>query len=175
MKSEAPTTQPEASIRILKMASCPSLSGQSTLAYHIGCTADGEVHFRVSANSHAGFFSREWVALKAVQAVLEKAPGDGPVRSFQLYPLFRGRSLNTPGFLLAVLKHAGLVQAAAGKRGYERVDPAAWMAEVKALMDSGVSLQVQEDPKPAKKAHPEAPAKTASAAPKAKGRPRKSP
>ena len=33
-------------IRILKIGSCESVSRKSTLTYHIGCTADGEIHLR---------------------------------------------------------------------------------------------------------------------------------
>lgn len=38
------------SIRILKVASYPTNSGKSTLTYHVGCTSDNEIHFRISGN-----------------------------------------------------------------------------------------------------------------------------
>ena len=37
-------------IRILKISTCPSLSGQSTLTYHIGCNAQSGILFRITLN-----------------------------------------------------------------------------------------------------------------------------
>ena len=51
-------------IRILKIGSCESVSRKSTLTYHVGCMADGEIHLRIYANTAAGFFSQEWLPLK---------------------------------------------------------------------------------------------------------------
>lgn len=34
---------------ILKVAQCPSVSGKSTLTYHIGCTEAGEMLLRIPA------------------------------------------------------------------------------------------------------------------------------
>jgi hypothetical protein len=49
-------------IRILKIRSCSSRTGKSTLTYHIGCNAEGELQFRIFANSDNGFFNDEWVS-----------------------------------------------------------------------------------------------------------------
>lgn len=130
----------ESVLRILKVGTCPSLSGKSTLTYHIGCTAESDrpeagIQFRVYANSGAGFFSNEWVSLNAIQQVFAKSPES--IISFVLHPLFRGKSLNTHAFLLAVLKQEGLVRSSEeNRRCYERLDPTGFMAEVKALMAS---------------------------------------
>ena len=101
-------------IRILKKATCPTLSGKSTLTYHIGCTPDDKIHLRVFGNNGGGFFSQEWVPLAAIQQALSKRPED--ITSVVLYGLFRGKSANTPGFLLAVLKAEKLIQPIKGKR-----------------------------------------------------------
>jgi hypothetical protein len=59
-----------------------------------------------------------------------------------LYPLFQGRSMNSPAFLLAVLKAEGLVKPLGDKkRGYERVDS----AEFKKLVSSAVDLAVDAE------------------------------
>ncbi len=129
-------------MRILKIGTCPSLSGKSKLGYQIGCTAASEIQVRVCGNDGGGMFSNEFVALSSVQEFFAKVPDDKPITSFLLAPLFQGRSTNTPGFLFAVLKQEGLVQAGKGKqRGYERGDPTKFMAEVKALMASKVDLK----------------------------------
>jgi hypothetical protein len=79
---------PEANVRILKIHSCPSVSGKSTLTYHIGCTEEGDIQFRIHANTNAGFFSNEWLPLSTLQGALAKSTG--PFTSVVLAPLFRG-------------------------------------------------------------------------------------
>ena len=73
-------------------------------------------------------------------------PLDKPVSSFQLAsPVYIGRSQNSPGFLMAVLKAEGLVVPADGdERLYFRTDGAAFYAQVKALIESGVSIEIEE-------------------------------
>ena len=80
-------------IRVLKIASCPSLSGKSTLTYHVGCdagTGASEICFRVFGNSGGGLFSNEWVKLSAVQKEFEKVPDGIALTPHLLSPLFRG-------------------------------------------------------------------------------------
>ncbi len=146
MKS-APVSNTESAIRILKIASCPSLSEASSLKYHIGCTAKSEIQVRIYANTGNGFFNNDWVAFSAIQQALDKLPTNKPVNSFALSAIFRGRSANSPSFLLAALKHAGLVQPSKDKRrNYERMDPRAFVSEVKALMASKVELKETDKP-----------------------------
>ena len=130
-------------IRILKIASCPTLSGKSTLTYHIGCTAESEIHFRIYANDGGGFFSNEWISLDKVQQVFAKHPEDKPITSFVLHSIFRGKSVNTPAFLLALLKQEGLVKQSEEKqRQYDRIDPAEFIAGVNTLIATDVDLKV---------------------------------
>ena len=135
-------------IRILKIASCPSVSGKSTLTYHIiGCTPDGEIQLRVYANTAAGFFSNEYLPLTAVDKALNKSGSH--FTSFALQPLFRGKSQNYTDFLLAVLLKEGLVAIATDKkRCYGESDAGRFNTEIKALIDSKVALN--DDDKPAK-------------------------
>ena len=120
-------------IRILKTGSCQSVSGKSTLTYHIGCTAESDIQMRVFANTAAGFFSKEWLSLATIQETF----GGKSFTSFTLQSLFRGKSQNNPAFLLAVLLNEGLIKRAADKkRCYEKVDSSGFMAEIKALIDS---------------------------------------
>jgi hypothetical protein len=128
------------SMRIIKIASCPTCSGKANLTYHVGCTKDNQVHIRIVENSGGGFFSEEWVSLKAILAALDKAPH--PITAVPFINLFIGKSVNTPGFLLAVLKHEGLVKLLEGKvRGYEKLDSEAFMAEVNKLVSSDTDLK----------------------------------
>ncbi len=133
------------SMRIIKVASCPSNSGKATLTYHVGCTADNEIHFRVVMNTGGGLFSPEWLALNAIHPALAKAPA--PLTSYPLVSLLQGKSTNTPSFLMAALKNEGLVRSLEGKvRGYELIDSAAFMGAVNALIASGVDIKVPDIP-----------------------------
>ena len=138
------------SIRILKKANCPTLSGESTLTYHIGCTAKSEIHIRIHANDGGGFFSREWVTWKEIQRHLQKVPKGSPITSIVLHRLFKGKSVNTPAFLLAALKHEKLLQPMKGKkRSHELVDPGAFLARVDKLMSSNTGTSTRKTAKKA--------------------------
>jgi len=130
MKPEPPS-KPE--VRILKTGTCPTLSGKSTLTYHVGSDADSAIQIRVHANSGGGYFNQEWIPLSAILETLKKQPR---VTAFALRPLYAGKSTNSPGFLLAVIVAEGLAQSAGEKeRHYVAADSTKFLAEVKALMD----------------------------------------
>lgn len=138
-------------MRILKLADCPTLSGRSTLTYHVGCNTTGDIRFRVTGNTGGGFFNADWIALETIQRLLEKLPPGKALTSQLFYPLFRGRSMNSPAFLLAVLKAEGLVLVSNDKqRRYEPTDMAAFMAEMQGLMASAVDLPVEAGAKTGK-------------------------
>ena len=110
-------------IKILKNDTCTSISGKSTLKYQIGADADDAILLRITGSSGGGFFSNEWIAFEKIQDLLDAHPADKPITSIVLYPLFRGKSVNTPGFLLAVLAHEKLLIPMQGKkRSLEAVD-----------------------------------------------------
>jgi hypothetical protein len=121
-------------IKILKNDICPSISGKSTLKYQIGCDADDAIHLRITGSSGGGFFSNEWIAFEKIQALLDKHPAEKPITSIVLYPLFRGKSVNTPSFLLAALVHEKLLRPMKGKqRCHEVGDPKAFQEKVTKL------------------------------------------
>ncbi len=153
-KSESPVPEvsatPAPTVRIIKIGTCLSLSGKSNLTYHVGHviaeegaeSAGSNIHVRVYANSGHGFFSDEWVPMSSIQDVFDKLPAGQPSTSYMLYPLFRGKSLNSPGFMLAVLQDAGFVRHMQDKkRNYELGDPSAFMAEMVELIDAGTDLR----------------------------------
>ncbi len=100
-------------MNVLKTNKCPSLSGKSRLTYNIGTDDGGAVHLRVQANSGGGFFSQEWVAVETVDKTLSAVRGG--ITAVHLVPLFQGKSVNTPAFLLAVLRQEKLLMPMAGK------------------------------------------------------------
>jgi len=132
---------PETPIRILKVGTCPSLSGRSTLTYHLGSDADGGFHCRVVQNSGSGQFNADWVSLAVIEKLLTEQPADKPMTSRVLSTVFRGKSSNSPAFLFAVLKAEGLVLAGAEKdSGYQLGDIAAFHKAVAALIATGTDL-----------------------------------
>ena len=146
-------SDPTGSIRILKKANCPTLSGKSTLTYHIGRNAESDIYLRIHSNDGAGFFSQEWVGWQDIQQALEKVPKTNPITSIVLYSLFKGKSVNTPAFLLAVLKHEGLLRSMKGKkRSHELVDADAFLDKVKKLMASTAKPKQPARKSPVKKA-----------------------
>ena len=132
--------------RILKIASCPSLTDNSTLTYHIGCTSDSKIHVRIYTNTGNGFFSKEWIPWSRIQQALKKVPIN--ITSIALYPLFRGKSVNTPSFLLAVLKHEKLIRTLRGKSMRHEVMPTkAFTEKINKLVASSVDLDPDKPPK----------------------------
>lgn len=132
-------------LRVLKISTCPTNSGRATLAYQIGCNTEYDIYFRVTANTGGGLFSPEWASLKSMLAILEVAPK--PIASYPLLDLLKGKSINTPAFLMAAMKNEGIVRSLDGKiRGYEILDYEPFMTEMKALIDTGVNLVVKDIP-----------------------------
>lgn len=141
-----PTTNtPILPLRVLKISTCPTNSGRATLAYQIGCNQEHEIYFRVTANTGGGLFSPEWASLKSMLAILEVAPK--PIASYPILDLLKGKSINTPAFLMAAMKNEGIVRSLDGKiRGYEILDTEPFMTEMKALINTGVNLVVKDIP-----------------------------
>ena len=52
-------TKDQSDVRVLKKATCKSITGKSTLGYEIACTPDNFIYIRISNNTGAGFFNDE--------------------------------------------------------------------------------------------------------------------
>jgi hypothetical protein len=138
------------SIRILKTGTCPSLSGRTKLTYEVGGGPGSLISLRITKTAGTGSFSKDWIGLDRVHALLEKQ-ADKPITSHTLAPLFT--SANNPGFTLAVMKHERLVRPIADNpRCYERLDGKAFFSEIEALMTGipAVALNVTEKTKSTK-------------------------
>jgi hypothetical protein len=126
-------------MRVLKTATCKTLSGKSTLTYQIGCNPDAEIHLRITKNSGGGFFSDEWVKYEDIQAVLKDRSKDSPIMSHFISPLLKGKSSNTSGFIMAALSHLKLIRPLPKKkRLHELLDPGPFLDTVEKLMSSDV-------------------------------------
>ncbi len=166
---KSPTTKqnpetPVIPVRVLREATCNSLEGSATLHYKIGLDEAGEIQLKIEKNSGGGFFSAEWVAFNAIQEAFTDWPEDTPINSMALRPLFKGKSVNTPSFMLAVLTAEKLLEPMPKrKRVHRATDPAAFLATVDELKkDAGINPAAKPKAKPRAKAKPAVKAKTAT-------------
>lgn len=145
-------------LRIIKKATSSTLSAKSTLTYAIACDPQKELHMQLTANTGGGFFSQEWVSLKRIQHVLKECAEKKAITSICLWPLFRGQSVNTPAFLLAVLRAEKLVRPLPGRqRVHELCDPADFQTRMDKLLASDINLPhepAKTPPKPTNKSKP---------------------
>lgn len=138
-QKEISTLEP---LRILKIGTCPSLSGRSQLTFNIGCNTEGGIHFRIVANTGSGQFNADWVAISLIEKLLSEHPASTPMTSAVLNSVFRGRSSNSPAFLFAALKAELLVLPGDTKdSGYIRGDFEAFNQAMSALINSDMKLE----------------------------------
>ena len=102
-------------IELVSTQKTSTVSGKSELTYHIGKDEDNNAYIRIWVNSSNGFFSNEWVNVYSIIDLLKKHDG-ASLTSLALEPLFLGKSVNTPGFLVAVLLHEGVLALSEGKK-----------------------------------------------------------
>ena len=135
-------------IRTLKTGNCSSRSGKSKLTYLIGADSASEIHFRINGNTGNGFFNNDWVPLKTILELLTKA--GGAFTSYALHPLLKGKSNNTPAFLIASLLEEGIIhRSVSEKRCYEMSDVSVFMAKIKPLLEA--KTVIEKESKPTKK------------------------
>ena len=138
----------ESTIRTLKTGNCSSRSGNSKLTYLIGADSASEIHFRINGNTGNGFFNNDWVPLEIILELLTKA--GGAFTSYALHPLLKGKSNNTPAFLIASLLEEGIIhRSSIEKRCYELSDVSVFMAKIKPLTEANIISK--NDSKPSKK------------------------
>lgn len=129
MEIETEVTEAELSpIETIHTGECPSLSGQSTLTYAIGRhPEDQSLHLRIVANSGGGMFCDEWASGSAIDALVQSCP---VLISRSMCELHAGRSINTGGFVLSVLKHLGYVRVNAENSRHHEMVPGTTFEQV---------------------------------------------
>lgn len=90
------------------------LNATGTLSYAILKDADStEAYFIVTGNSSSGYYSRVAVPFSSIEASLAALTEDQAFPAKTLKPAFpSGKSANDAGFLLALLRHEGLLAPA---------------------------------------------------------------
>jgi hypothetical protein len=138
----------ESTIHTIKTGNCPSRSGKSKLTYLIGADSDSEIHFRIHGNTGNGFFNNDWIPLETILELLGKS--GGAFTSYALHPLLKGKSNNTPAFLIASLLEEGIIhRSVSEKRCYELSDVSVFMTKIKPLMEA--KTVIEKESKPSKK------------------------
>lgn len=90
-----------------------SLNAQGGITYAVLKDSDAkEVFFYLLANDGGGYFSREAVPLTRIQRCLKEVNTDRPIPAKTFRDAFVGRSVNNAGFLVAALRHEGLLSPA---------------------------------------------------------------
>ena len=127
-------------IKPVHAGSCPSISGRSTLTFAIGKhETEGTWHLRIVGNSGGGMFCDEWAPGLDIDAVVVGATALTS-RSFDV--LHPGRSINTAGFVLATLKHLGLIRTnAENSRHHEHVPTESFVKVAMMTIDPGDSAK----------------------------------
>jgi hypothetical protein len=127
----------EALITTIKKSTSKNLQGTATLTYHIGLDDTGAIHWKIAASTGNGMYSREYVAFTDIQKALADWPADLPITSMTLRPLFQGKSVNTPAFLLATLVKEGILAPVPDKkRHYQLGDAKPFQVEMEKLKGS---------------------------------------
>lgn len=132
-------------MRILKVAACPSLSGKSTLTYHIGFDQDAALHIRIFRNSGSGYFNVEWVPIDKLKSVMS---GNQLITFYTLHFVFKGKSQNNGGFMLAALLAEGLIEVSSiNERCYQEAAGVAFYEQIAKLIAEGIDLDPNTKPK----------------------------
>ena len=115
-------------IEAIYTGECLSLSGQSTLTYAIGRhREDQSLHLRIVANSGGGMFCDEWASGAAIDALVQSST---VLISRSMCKLHEGKSINTGGFVLSVLKHLGYVRVNAENSRHHEMVPGTTFEQV---------------------------------------------
>ncbi|WMN63734.1 hypothetical protein [Vibrio parahaemolyticus] len=97
---------------IVKEGKSPKLSPKAKdfLQYQISFKeGDEEFYIRVSGNSSSGLFSKSWIRLEDIFALLDEQVGK-TMKSAVLKPVISGGSSNSCGFLAAILRTISLLE-----------------------------------------------------------------
>jgi hypothetical protein len=115
-------------IEAIYTGECQSLSGQSSLTYAIGRhPEDQTLHLRIVANTGGGMFCDEWASGSAIDALVQSS---AVLISRSMCELHAGRSINTGGFVLSILKHLGLVRVNAENSRHHEMVPGTTFEQV---------------------------------------------
>jgi len=139
-KTNPSTSQTIPNKHILKTSSCEALSGNGTIGYELSLDNKKALHIRITSNTGGGYFSDELIAMAAIENILFSLADDERLASTALQPLFKGKSVNTPAFLMAALRNEGFVKPIGElKRYHQCLDAKSFKALIKKLQKLSAS------------------------------------
>lgn len=127
-------------VRVIQTSSCFSLTARSTLSYELGIKGDSELYLRLISNTASGFFSKEWTPCAVIEQMIA---GSSELTSTSFKKLFPNKSVNTGGFVMAVVKALGLIRT--------NEENTRWHEQVPERTFEDVAREAMEQPSPAKK------------------------
>ncbi|WP_157726480.1 hypothetical protein [Imhoffiella purpurea] len=146
----APAADSLPSMTPFREASIPKLSERASglLTYRVAVDGEGALHLSVVANQGGAYFSTEWVPFQRVRECLGDLMASGAsFPTARLLDAYHGRSVNNGGFLAAILRHEGLLQAGdPPTRHRVSGDWDAWETAQHELAASGVPLASASSP-----------------------------
>ena len=120
--------------QVIKISSCKALSGNGEIGYELSLDNKKSLHIRITSNSGGGFFSDESISLAEIEHILLSQLAPSRLTSVALQPLFKGKSVNTPAFLMAALRNEGFVKPIGEmKRFHQCIDAKLFKALIKKL------------------------------------------
>jgi hypothetical protein len=145
----ADATMPEAtdtqSFWLLKDGTAPKLGARAEGSINYNVLVDNErqlLFIAITGNKGGGYFSKEHVDVSKIEACLDTTASAKPFPSKTFKEAFVGRSSNNAGFLVAVLRHEGLL-AAAPEAETQHVQSGDWPAWKKAMLaEAGKLIEV---------------------------------
>ena len=154
----ADATMPDTAVSqlfwLLKDGTAPKLGARAEGSINYNVLADDErqlLFIAITGNKGGGYFSKEHVDISKIEACLDTTASAKPFPSKTFKEAFVGRSSNNAGFLVAVLRHEGLLAAApeAETQHVRSGDWSAWknamLAEAGKLIEVGIK---EADKKP---------------------------
>lgn len=92
---------------VLREGSCASLTSRSILSYQLAILCESGLHLRLTGNTGTGFFSKDWMPCSVIEQLII---GATELTSTSFKAIFPNKSVNTGGFVMAVLKNLGLLR-----------------------------------------------------------------
>lgn len=145
----ADATTPDVAIPLsfwlLKDGTAPKLGARAEGSINYNVLADNErqlLFIAITGNKGGGYFSKEHVDISKIEACLDTSTSAKPFPSKTFKEAFVGRSSNNAGFLVAVLRHEGLL-AAAPETETQHVQSGDWTAWKKSILaEAGKLIEV---------------------------------
>jgi len=146
----ADTESSATSYWLLKDGKCPKLSKYSEggIKYQLLASDDRvSLHIRITANEGGGYYSKEVINFDQVEECLNNCDPEKPFPSKALKEAFVGRSSNNAGFLAAILREEGLLDAAKEPESQHMLsaDIPAWKKSMLASQGSKIEISTPPD------------------------------